>query len=98
VSDYFDFSVFVDADVEDIRRWYIERFLTLQETAFTQPDAYFRRYSELSHDEAVAIAEDIWTRINEVNLVENILPTRDRASLILEKASDHSVRRVRLRR
>ena len=98
VSDYFDFSIFVDADIEDIRRWYIERFLTLQETAFTQPDAYFRRYSELSKDEAVSVAEDIWSRVNEVNLVENILPTRDRASLILEKAPDHSVRRVRLRR
>ena len=98
VSDYFDFSIFVDADVEDIKRWYIERFLTLQRTAFAQPDAYFRRYSELSRDEAVEVAEDIWKRINEVNLKENILPTRDRASLILEKAPDHSVRRVRLRR
>jgi type I pantothenate kinase len=98
VSDYFDFSIFVDAEIDDIRTWYIERFLTLQETAFTQPDAYFRRYSELSHEEALEIAEDIWKRINEVNLVENILPTRDRASLILEKGPDHSVRRVRLRR
>ncbi len=98
VSDYFDFSIFVDAEIEDIRRWYTERFLTLQQTAFTQPDAYFRRYSELSRDEAVSVAESIWTNINEVNLIENILPTRERASLILEKASDHSVRRVRLRR
>lgn len=98
VSDYFDFSIFVDADVDDIKRWYIERFLTLQQTAFTQPDAYFRRYSQLTHDEAVDVAEEIWNEINEVNLVENILPTRDRASLILEKAPDHSVRRVRLRR
>ena len=98
VSDYFDFSIFVDADVDDIKRWYVERFLTLQQTAFTQPDAYFRRYSQLTHDEAVDVAEQIWNKINEVNLVENILPTRDRASLILEKAPDHSVRRVRLRR
>lgn len=98
VSDYFDFSIFVDADIEDIRRWYTERFLTLQQTAFTQPDAFFRRYSELSSKEAVAVAEKIWTNINEVNLVENILPTKARASLILEKAPDHSVRRVRLRR
>ncbi|HSM45409.1 MAG TPA: type I pantothenate kinase, partial [Acidimicrobiia bacterium] len=98
VSDYFDFSIFVDADVEDIKRWYVERFLTLQQTAFAQPHAYFRRWSELSHDEAVEVAEDIWERINEVNLRENILPTKDRASLILEKAPDHSVRRVRLRR
>jgi type I pantothenate kinase len=98
VSDYFDFSIFVDAQIEDIKAWYIERFLTLQETAFTQPDAYFRRYSELTHDEAVEVAEGIWKTINEVNLVENILSTRDRASLILEKGSDHSVTRVRLRR
>lgn len=98
VSDYFDFSIFVDAETEDIKTWYIQRFLTLQQTAFTQPDAYFRRHSELSRDEAVAVASDIWETINEVNLIENILPTRDRASLILEKAADHSVRRVRLRR
>lgn len=98
VSDYFDFSVFVDAEIEDIRSWYIERFLTLKETAFTQPDAFFSRYTELSRAEAIDIAQDIWERINEVNLTENILPTRDRASLILEKARDHSVKRVRLRR
>ena len=98
VSDYFDFSIFVDADIDDIERWYVERFLTLKGTAFTQPDAYFRRYSGLSDEEAQKVAEQIWEKINEVNLVENILPTRERASLILEKAPDHSVRRVRLRR
>jgi type I pantothenate kinase len=98
VSDYFDFSIFVDADLEDIEAWYVERFLTLRKTAFTRPDAYFRKYSELSEDEAVKVAKEIWARINEVNLRENILPTRARASLILEKAPDHSVRRVRLRR
>lgn len=98
VSDYFDFSVFVDAEIEDIRSWYIERFLTLKETAFTQPDAFFSRYADLSEQEAIDMANDIWERINEVNLTENILPTRDRASLILEKARDHSVKRVRLRR
>jgi type I pantothenate kinase len=98
VSDYFDFSIFVDADVEDIRQWYIERFLTLKETAFTQPDAYFRRYADLTEEEAIEEAEDIWKRVNEVNLRENILPTRARASLILEKGADHSVQRVRLRR
>lgn len=98
VSDHFDFSIFVDADAADIRKWYIERFLTLKETAFQQPDAYFRRYAELSNEEAVQVATDIWERVNQVNLVENILPTRDRASLILEKAPDHTVSRVRLRR
>jgi type I pantothenate kinase len=98
VSDYFDFSIFVDADIEDIEDWYVDRFLTLKETAFTQPDAYFRRYADLTTEEAIEEAKDIWKRINEVNLRENILPTRARASLILEKGSDHSVRRVRLRR
>jgi type I pantothenate kinase len=98
VSDYFDFSIFVDADIDDIERWYVERFLTLKQTAFTQADAYFRRYADLSNAEAEAEARDIWHRINEINLRENILPTKERASLILEKGSDHSVRRVRLRR
>lgn len=98
VSDYFDFTIFVDADPAHIKEWYIERFLTLKDTAFAQPDAYFRRYAGLSDAEATEIAEDIWTQINEVNLYENILPTKDRASLILEKAHDHSVSRVRLRR
>jgi type I pantothenate kinase len=70
----------------------------LKKTAFTQPDAYFRRYADLTEKEAIEEAKDIWKRINEVNLRENILPTRARASLILEKASDHSVRRVRMRR
>ena len=98
MSDYFDFSIFVDADLEDVKGWYIERFLTLKDTAFSQPDAYFRRYAGLSESEALNMATEIWETINEVNLVENILPTRDRASLILEKASDHTVRRVRLRR
>ena len=97
VSDYFDFSIFVDAEVEDVKNWYIQRFLTLKDTAFAQPDAYFRRYADLSDAEAIEVASDIWTRINEVNLVENIAPTRDRASLIIEKASDHTARRVRLR-
>ena len=98
LSDYFDFSIFVDADLEDIRTWYVERFLTLRDTAFAQSDAYFRRFAGLSDDEASRVAQDIWQRINEVNLVENILPTRERATLIMEKALDHSVRRVRLRR
>ena len=98
VSDYFDFSIFVDADADDIKRWYIERFLTLKETAFTQENAYFRRYADLSEEQAVEVAEGIWSQINEVNLTENILPTRDRASLVLEKAADHTVRKVRLRR
>jgi len=98
VSDYFDFSIFVDADANAIKEWYIQRFLTLKNTAFAQPDAFFHRYADLSNDEAVAVASGIWESINEVNLIENILPTRERASLILEKARDHTVSRVRLRR
>ena len=98
VSDYFDFSIFVDAEIEDVKGWYVDRFLTLRDTAFTQPDAYFRRYADLSDSEATEVAREIWDTINEVNLVENIQPTRDRATLILEKADDHSVSRVRLRR
>jgi type I pantothenate kinase len=97
VSDYFDFSIFVDAEVSDVKAWYVERFLTLKDTAFAQPNAYFNRYSELSEEEAIVVATQIWTDINEVNLLENILPTRERATLILEKAPDHSVERVRLR-
>lgn len=98
VSDYFDFSIYVDAPTEDIRAWYIERFRTLRDTAFNDPEAFFRRYAGLTDDEADSVASDIWARINQVNLVDNILPTRERASLILEKAPDHSIRRVRLRR
>jgi type I pantothenate kinase len=98
VSDYFDFSIYVDASTEFIRDWYIERFFTLRRTAFRDPRSFFTRYAELSDDEAVATATDIWTRINEKNLYENILPTRARADLILEKGHDHGVTTVRLRR
>jgi type I pantothenate kinase len=98
VSDYFDFSIYVDARTEDIRSWYIQRFLTLRDTAFHDPEAYFRRYARLGDDEATEVASAIWERINQVNLESNILPTRERASLVLEKASDHTTRRVRLRR
>ena len=98
VSDYFDFSIYVDADPADLEQWYLERFLTLQRTAFRRPHAYFNRYAHLSESEARSIAESIWRQINLKNLRENILPTRERANLILEKASDHRVRRVRLRK
>lgn len=98
VSDYFDFSIFVDADPEYVREWYIERFLTLKTTAFAQPDAFFRRYSDLTEEAATLVASTIWETINDVNLRENILPTRERASLILEKEFDHTVSKVRLRR
>jgi type I pantothenate kinase len=98
VSDYFDFSIYVDADERHIRQWYIDRFLTLRRTAFQDPASYFHRYSKLSDGEARETASKIWNEINGVNLRENILPTRSRADLILEKGPDHSVRRVRLRK
>jgi type I pantothenate kinase len=98
VSDFFDFSVYVDAAQTDIRRWYTERFLRLRETAFRDPASYFARYATLSHDEAVAEAGRIWDTINGPNLKENVAPTRSRATLVLRKDSDHSVRWVRLRK
>jgi type I pantothenate kinase len=98
ISDYFDFSIFVDASHEDLRTWYVERFLKLRDTVFQDPDSYFHRLAALSEGEARETALRIWTEINERNLVENIEPTRDRARLILEKTSTHSVGRVRLRR
>jgi type I pantothenate kinase len=98
VSDFFDFSIYVDARVDDVRTWYVDRFLRLRETAFARPESYFRRYADLSDADAVRTAEQIWHDINERNLRENILPTRGRASLVLTKAPDHSVRRVRLRK
>lgn len=98
VSDYFDFSIYVDADADDLEQWYLERFLTLQRTAFRRPRAYFHRYAHLSESEARDIAAGIWREINARNLRENILPTRERADLILEKSPDHAIRRVRLRK
>ena len=98
VSDFFDFSLYVDAHLEDIREWYVERFLRLRETAFADPDSYFHRYAVLSDEEARETALRIWTEINEVNLRENVLPTRSRATLVLAKGRDHGVRRVRLRK
>jgi type I pantothenate kinase len=97
-SDFFDFSVYVDAATSDIRHWYVERFLRLRETAFRDPASYFARYAALSHDEAVDRAQSIWDSINGPNLTQNILPTRGRADLVLRKDSDHSVRYVRLRK
>ena len=97
VSDFFDFSIYVDAHESDIELWYIERFLMLRETVFRDPSSYFHRYAGLSVDDARETARQIWASINLVNLRENVLPTRERAHLILEKGRDHAVRRVRLR-
>ena len=98
VSDLFDFSVYVDADRADIERWYIERFLKLKNTAFHEPDAHFRFYANLSDDDALIVAREIWQTVNLPNLVENILPTRVRASLVLRKGPDHLVESVRMRK
>jgi type I pantothenate kinase len=98
VRDFFDFTVYVDAATPDIRRWYTERFLRLRETSFRDPNSYFTRYGHLSEDEATREAERIWDAINGPNLAHNILPTRSRATLVLRKDGDHSVRYVRLRK
>jgi type I pantothenate kinase len=98
VSDFFDFSIYVDARTSDARQWYVDRFLSLRSTAFARPESYFHRYAELTDDQAVARAEQIWDSINAPNLVQNILPTRSRATLVLRKDADHSVSRVRLRK
>jgi type I pantothenate kinase len=98
VSDFFDFSIYIDADEDLLLRWYVDRFLTLRGTAFRDPMSYFHRYSKLSDEQAVETATSIWTRINLVNLRENILPTRQRADLILVKAANHAIEQVSLRR
>jgi type I pantothenate kinase len=98
VSDYFDFSVYLDADDDVLKRWYVERFLALRETSFRDPKSYFNRYSKLSDAAAAETATGIWTRINLVNLHDNILPTRQRADLILTKLESHTVQEVALRK
>ena len=97
-SDFFDFTIYIDAETEHVREWYIERFLMLRETAFRDPASYFRRYADLNDEEARSVAARLWREINEPNLVENILPTRGRAHLILEKGRGQRVQRVRLRK
>lgn len=98
VSDFFDFSVYIDADEPVLRAWYVRRFLALRDTAFHDPKSYFHRYALLSDEEATATALAIWDRTNLANLEENILPTRPRATLILKKGADHVVESVALRR
>ncbi len=98
LADFIDFSVYVDAHENDIRRWYVERFLALRKTAFSDPDSYFHRYADLDEGAATAVAQGIWAAVNGPNLDQNIAPTRSRARLILQKGPDHSVRRIRLRR
>jgi type I pantothenate kinase len=98
VSDFFDFSIYVHADAKVIKEWYIERFLTFRKTAFKDPGAYFHRYASLSNEEAHKVASSIWDNINGANLVQNIMPTKRRARLILEKGEDHVVESVLLRK
>ncbi|BBZ68429.1 pantothenate kinase [Mycolicibacterium insubricum] len=98
VSDLFDFSVYVDARIEDIESWYVSRFLAMREGAFSNPASHFHHYATLTDDQALFAARDIWQAINLPNLVENILPTRPRATLVLRKDANHSINRLRLRK
>lgn len=98
VSDFFDYSIYVDAQEDHIVRWFLERFLMLRTTAFRNPASYFRRYADVTEDEAIQVAKEIWENINGVNLKENILPTKGRADLILTKGHDHSVERIQIRK
>ena len=98
VSDFFDFSIYVDAPEKHLREWFLRRFFRLRATAFQEPTSYFRAYAELSDREAARVAGDVWDAINGPNLRENILPTREHADLIFDKGPDHRVERVRLRR
>jgi type I pantothenate kinase len=98
LSDLFDFSIYVDARVDDIRQWYVDRFFALRRTVFTDERSFFHPYARVHEDEAAAYAEKLWRDTNEINLVANILPTRDRATLVLHKDHDHRIHRVRLRR
>lgn len=98
VSDYFDMSIYVDADVTDIREWYIRRFIKLQSTAFLNPESYFNRYADLTEPQARDIAGTIWKSVNQPNLISNIEPTRSRATVILRKGSDHRIESVYLRK
>ncbi|GAA0597440.1 type I pantothenate kinase [Paenochrobactrum glaciei] len=98
VSDFFDFSIYIDAETDQIHKWYIDRFMHLRETAFQNPNSFFHRYSQLSETAARSIGEGLWENINLINLRENILPTRPRADLILRKGADHLIEEVALRK
>jgi type I pantothenate kinase len=98
VSDYFDFSIYIDAEEQDIEQWYVERFQALRETVFRDPNSFFQNYAHLTDEEAVETARTIWREINGKNLVENIEPTKSRASLLVQKGHDHRVTDVHLRR
>jgi type I pantothenate kinase len=98
VSDYFDFSIYIDAEERDIEGWYVDRFLALRQTVFQNPASFFTHYAHLTDSEAVEVARTIWREINGKNLRENIVPTRARASLVMQKSGDHRVSEVHLRK
>jgi type I pantothenate kinase len=98
VSDFFDFSIYLDADDDLLERWYVERFMRLRETAFRDPRSFFSKYATLTDEQAIETAKGIWHRINLPNLQENILPTRPRADLVLTKGASHRIERVALRK
>lgn len=98
ISDYIDYSIYVDASEKNLMKWYVERFLKLKEKAFGDPDSYFHKYAELPDDQAASIAKLIWEAVNHVNLIDNILPCRNRANLILKKGEDHHIQEVYLRK
>lgn len=98
VSDFVDFSIYVDAEEDLLKEWYINRFLKFRRGAFADPDSYFHHFSKLSEKEAIKIATEIWDEINGLNLKENILPSRERADLVLEKGDNHEIQRVKLRK
>ena len=98
VSDYFDFSIYIDAAERDIENWYVERFMTLRETVFQNPDSFFKHFAALTEEQASGMAHGIWKEINGKNLHDNIAPTRQRASLVMHKSADHRIREVHLRK
>ncbi|MDE3963888.1 type I pantothenate kinase, partial [Glaesserella parasuis] len=98
VSDFVDFSIYVDADETLLKDWYIHRFLKFRRSAFSDPNSYFHHYSKLSEQEAITTASTIWDEINGLNLRKNILPSRERANLILVKGEDHAIETVKLRK
>lgn len=98
VSDFFDFSIYIDADEEQIHQWYVQRFMKLRETAFRDPTSFFKKYAAIDADAALAVAEELWQNINLKNLRQNIIPTRPRADIILRKSRDHFIEAVSLRK
>ncbi len=97
-SDFLDFSIYIDADTEDLENWFMERFFRLRETAFKDPNSFFKRFADMSEEQAGEFGKQVWRNINLPNLVENVLPTRGRADLILRKGKSHLIEEVKLRR